>query len=368
MEELVLQSERLAMQIDRDLEMPRIKRNLSQILNAGNQLWNRTVRTSANRDASEVRASVLLGARGYDYQKVSRNLDNLVTRAVKQSLTNRPTQPVLRGTDIKNFVKYERENSIMKIIEETKTIIKDQIEKLYWDVVHGGWKKDKLELLDSISSLDTETNTRVRSDGDPSDTSNQDVASKAAQDCEEKGQFLEAVKLYDSVSNYEKVMQLLIMLLSDVLTGVNTDPDRSKLEDLALKVANRYCTSQVNVPNEVAGTYYLLIDLMTFFNYYHSKHYNEALDTIYKLKILPSSQSEVEAKSRSFKRYAEEIRRNISDILMATMQILYATYKEQPSKDIQDKAKALIIFSGLIEYRLPSETIAKIIELEVLIN
>lgn len=131
--------------------------------------------------------------------------------------------------------------------------------------------------------------------------------------------------------------------------------------------ANRYCEPQVDLPREIAGTFYLLLDLTTFFDYYHSNQYNEALDTIHKLKILPQSQAEAEAKSREFNRYPEEIRRNISDILMATMNILYTTYKEQPSIDIKQKATALITFSGLIQYRLQSDTIARIIELEVLI-
>lgn len=402
MEELVLNSERLAMGIDRDLEMPRLKRNLSQLLSAGDQLWNRTVRTSANRDASEVRASVLLGARGYDYQKVSRNLDNLVARAVKNygALSNQTTQPVLRETDIKGFVRYERENSIINIIEETKTVIRDQVEKLYWDTVQSSWKKDRLESLDTISSLDLEGNeinydhdltmatgitnltrfNQFRGDKITSSTpfvkrantteqKSAEEITKNALECELTGQYDEAVKLYDSISNYEKVLQILTMLLSEVLPSANSaESERSKLEELAIKIANRYCEPHVDVPRELAGTFYLLVDLMTFFDSYHSKQYKEALEIMHKLKILPFNPSEVEAKSREFNRYPEEIRRNISDILMATMDMLYSTYKELPSPDLKLKAKAIITFAGMIQYKLPSNTIARMIELEVLIN
>lgn len=886
MEDLVIQSERLAMEIDdRDLEMPRIKRNLSQLLEAGNQLWNRTVGTSANRDASEVRASVLLGARGYDYQKVSRDLDNLVSRCVKHhsSLSSQPTQPILRETDIQGFLKNERESAILQIFEEIKTVSKEQVEKQYWHTVLRDWEKEKLELLNSISgshhdgndnditndvsisqstlnrhdvtnfgnmtqawsrgdltmsspppfersvhnmidakntksSMDyveviyskclmnyvdkvvassarpdlvkefidnilkdiTEANisdlwdtvssiisccdpiragtdpiklrqslsfqvkfvvssrkllerkyreyaettvhgslnkidddpkscytlmknflglkspawlsnisvlnnsmadmssnnddgvveghpvwnfiwhclragmveaaievalksrdtfiseefveilkvynenedkrlpmkmenqlrldykrnlsksndiykkavynvlascdltfveasdriedylwlrlcqirfdhphgeydniapiqqstpvkstapqsliaankltlpqlqtlmseelgeahfnaqenplsffkilfltgqfeqaieflfrfTRLRSHSvhvaivlnevgllvkpesylslpilsnaapanplsgpikslnltniltrytkkfatqnttealyyyyllrncttptkenlfvthvselvrETRDFDNllgyindfgrirgvidrfhldvDDIVSKVAEDCENSGQFEDAVKLYDSTSRYEKVLEILIKLLSEVLPGRKSDrSERDKLESLALKIANRYCEPEVNAPREVAGTFYLLLDLMTFFNYYHSNQYTEALDTIHKLKLLPFSLSEVEVKSREFDKYPEEIRRNIADILLATMNMLYTTYKEQPSVDIRQKAKALITFSGMIQYRMPSDAIARLIELEVLIN
>uniref|UniRef100_A0A6G1SHQ6 Nuclear pore protein n=1 Tax=Aceria tosichella TaxID=561515 RepID=A0A6G1SHQ6_9ACAR len=389
MEDLVLKSESLLNEIERDLEMPRIKRNLSQIIYAGNQMWNRTVGQSANRDASEVRASVLLGISGYDYPKVSRNLDNLVSRAVKHygALTNQATQPVLRGTDIKGFVRYERENAIIKIIEETKTFVKDQVEKSYWDTVQESWKRDRLDLLNLISSVDLANKDIFASDAKSfnrmtnlskpdattsinlSQTMGDEDILKIASDREAAGQFEEAVELYDSISKYDKVLKILIMLLSEVMSGIKTDiTEKTRIENLAFRIANKYCEPQIDLPQTTAGTFYLLLDLMTFFNYYRSNLYSEALDTIYKLKILPATQKEVEVKSRQFNRYPVEIRLNIPDILMATMNMLYASYKEQPSLEVKEKAKALMTFSGMIQYRLPSDAIARMLELEVLIN
>lgn len=389
MEDLVLKSESLLNEIERDLEMPRIKRNLSQIIYAGNQMWNRTVGQSANRDASEVRASVLLGISGYDYPKVSRNLDNLVSRAVKHygALSNQATQPVLRGTDIKGFVRYERENAIIKIIEETKTFVKDQVEKSYWDTVQDSWKRDRLDLLNLISSVDLankdlfvsdpKSSNRMTNLSKPDATTSINLSQtmgdedilKIASEREASGQFEEAVELYDSISKYDKVLKILIMLLSEVMSGIKTDAaEKTRIENLAFKIANKYCEPQMDLPQDIAGTFYLLLDLMTFFNYYRDNLYSEALDTIYKLKILPATQKEVEVKARQFNRYQVEIRLNIPDILMATMNMLYASYKEQPSLEVKEKAKALMTFSGMIQYRLPSDAIARMLELEVLIN
>lgn len=878
MDDLVLQSEQLAMEINQDLEMPRIKRNLSQLIEAGNQLWNRTVGVSANRDASEVRASVLLGARGYDYQKVTRNLDNLVSRGVKHysTLGKQSTQPILRETDIQGFLKNERENAIMQVIDEIKAVNKEQVEKQYWHTIMKNWEKEKLELLNSISTTNQETNeaelasesmsnslsmkndysfygssksrqdmtipiveksihnivdskvaksnmdyieiiyakcvmnyvdraatsnsrinlvqdfisqvlqeitetnvndlwdsvssiinccdpTRisldpikqrqssafqirfvinsrkllerkyreyaettvygslnkvesdpkswydlmknflslkspswlsnitvlnssysgVNNDSDdgtieghpvwsfiwhclragvveaaievalksrdafistefvdilkaynenddrklPTKMENQlrlsykrsaskstdiykkavfnvlascdltyvegsdriedylwlrlcqarfehpmsefdgamplqqstpvktsapqtmiatnrltlsqlqylmseelgeahfnaqenplsffkilfltgqfeqaieflfrfqrfkahavhiaialneigllvkpelylslpilsnaqttsptsgiikslnyvnilirytkkfanqntteamyyyyllrdcttpakenlfvtfvselvretrdfdnllgyindfgrirgvidkfnldvdEVVSKVAEECENNGQYEDAVKLYDSTSRYAKVLEIMIKLLSDVLPVRRAEKaERDKLENLALKIANRYCEPEIDTPRDLAGTFYLLLDLMTFFSYYNSNQFVEALDTIQKLKLLPFSLSEVDIKARDFNKYPEEIRRNISEILLATMNMLYTTYKEQPSSEIKQKAKALITFSGMIQYRMPCDAIARLIELEVLIN
>lgn len=641
MEDLVHESERLSMEIDTDLEMPRIRRNLSQLLEAGNQLWNRTVGASANRDASEVRASVLLGARGYDYQKVSRNLDTLVSRGVKHysTLVDQSIQRDIRESDIRGFVKNERENAIIHVIEEIKSASEQQVEKQYWHTVSNEWDKEKLEILNSISGADFEgsetfvsnpqmadksvpyfvdpsssieirstydiksnmdyaevvyakcimnyvdkvvnsstssdlvqqliesiqravTDTNIgdlwdivsyiitccdplRTSTDPvklreslmktnklqsliSDeldeaqlnaqenpisffktlflsgqfeqaieflfrfrrykshavhvaialneagilvkpeiyfslpilskaaTANatncaikslnftniltrytrkfaqqnttealyyyyllrncttptkenlfvvhvselvrqtrdfdnllgytndfgrihgvidkfnldvDDIVSRIAEDCENSGQYEDAVKLYDSTSRHAKVLEILNKSLSEVLPGKRSDKsERDRIEELALKIANRYCEGEISTPRELSGTFYLLLDLMTFFNYYYSEQYVEGLDTIQKLKLLPMSPSEVEVKSREFNNYPVEIRRNISDILLATMSMLHYTYKEQPDVEIRKKAKALITFSGILQYKMPPDAITKLIELEVLIN
>lgn len=627
MEDLINESERLNMEIEDDLALPRLKRNLSQLLEAGNQLWNRTVGKSASRDASEVRASVLLGSRGYDYQKVSRNLDTLVSKGVKHKSTLIDYRDT-REMGVLSFLKNERENAILQGIEAVKSMSKEQVEKQYWHTLFTEWNAEKLEILNLISGtgfseietdaqktimstpphadnsmhhfadagsiidmsskqeyrdlvyakcimkyVDKVANSSTRSDlvqqliesilSEVKDTSISDlwntvsdmicccdpeksgsdpikirqslpwspvqepmegaqenplsffktiflsgqfeqaieflfrfqryrshavhiaialneagllvkpdiyfslpilsktaasitsgdikslnfvniltrytkkfahqnttealyyyyllrncttptrenlfaihvselvrqtrdfdnllgyisdfgrvrgvidrfnldvddIVSKVAEDCENSGQYEDAVRLYDLTFRYSKVLEILVKLLSEVLPGRRSEKsERDQLENLALRIANRYCEPEINAPRQLAGTFYLLLDLMTFFNYYHSEQYAEALDTIQKLKLLPMSTSEVEVKSREFNNYPAEIRRNISDILLATMNMLHSTYKEQPSVEIRMKAKALITFSGILQYKMPPDVITRLIELEVLIN
>lgn len=40
----------------------------------------------------------------------------------------------------------------------------------------------------------------------------------------------------------------------------------------------RYCNLKCKASKEIISTFYLLIDLMTFFDYYYNQQYNEALD------------------------------------------------------------------------------------------
>ncbi len=41
---------------------------------------------------------------------------------------------------------------------------------------------------------------------------------------------------------------------------------------------NRYCGHGCNASSDVSQTFYLLLDLMTFFDYYYNQQYNDALD------------------------------------------------------------------------------------------
>jgi len=217
------------------------------------------------------------------------------------------------------------------------------------------------------------------------------IIDQVATDLEEGGAFEDAVKLYDLGSKHNNVLQLLNKMLSPLVPERKVvDSKRTRLETLALKLAERYCSQENNASPEVSQTFYLLIDLMTFFDYFHNQQYNDALDTIMKLKIIPLRSADIDMKVNQFNRYSEEIRRNIADILLATMNILYSQYKqiksstpqttnkfgiigdldnkEQICVELRAKARAIITYAGMIPYRMPGDSNARLVQLEVLMN
>ncbi|XP_076352512.1 nuclear pore complex protein Nup93-like [Tachypleus tridentatus] len=222
----------------------------------------------------------------------------------------------------------------------------------------------------------------------------QKIVEVVAVDSENKGLYEDAVKLYDLAKKHEKVLEMLNKLLSQVVPQVKIPGStRDRLESMALDIAERYKTHGHSGSRETTGTCYLLLDLMTFFNQYHAKRYSEALDTIQKLKLLPFQTEDVEQKARAFLHYPEEVRRNLPDVLLATMNILYSEYKsrksaglgspqtsflskqktspEEPGKYIthlRKQARALITFAGMIPYRMPGDTNARLVQMEVLMN
>jgi nuclear pore complex protein Nup93 len=142
-DDLLYKAEQLTAEIDGESELPRVERNLRQLLEAGEQLWTRTA-TSVSRETSDVRASVLLGTKGYDLQKVSQQLDSLSSA---KKLT--PIEAIAE-TDIKGFLKSQRENAIMKIIDDVKKSTTDKTDKLYLDNLHREWDEQKLKILNAL--------------------------------------------------------------------------------------------------------------------------------------------------------------------------------------------------------------------------
>jgi hypothetical protein len=45
-----------------------------------------------------------------------------------------------------------------------------------------------------------------------------------------------------------------------------------------INLLNRYFGHGCNASSDVSQTFYLLLDLMTFFDYYYNQQYNDALD------------------------------------------------------------------------------------------
>lgn len=87
----------------------------------------------------------------------------------------------------------------------------------------------------------------------------------------------------------------------------------------------------------------------------------------------------------NFRLLQEEIRRNIPDLLLSAMSILFAQYKQSKSATpgrgmgqdggrerhldtLRDRAKALITYAGMIPYRMPGDTNARLVQMEVLMN
>ncbi|KAM4614069.1 nuclear pore complex protein Nup93 [Discoglossus pictus] len=212
------------------------------------------------------------------------------------------------------------------------------------------------------------------------------IISKVASVAEHKGLFEEAAKLYDLSKNPDKVLELTNKLMSPVVSQVSApQSNKERLKNMALSIAERYRAQGVSAEKSINSTFYLLLDLMTFFDEYHAGHIDLAFDIIERLKLVPLSQDSVEERVAAFRNFSDEIRHNLSEVLLATMNILFTQYKRlkgsgpstlgRPQRALEDKdsvlrsqARALITFAGMIPYRMSGDTNARLVQMEVLMN
>jgi len=143
----------------------------------------------------------------------------------------------------------------------------------------------------------------------------------------------------------------------------------------------------------------LQLDLITFFDLYHGGHLDKAYSVMQDLKFLPLSLDVVEQKVSAFRGYSDEVRRILPDVLLAMMTLLLNQYRAKSSTNsmvqsplvgsqrsilgqcppddfgrqtfitmLRTQAQALIMFAGMIPYRLPGDTNARLVQMEVLMH
>ena len=99
-------------------DLPRVQRNLAQLVEAGQQLYRKTSRQDGSGSSQEAKAALLLGARGVDLPALGQKL-NALQRGSNAEFA--PLEP-LRDTDIAGFLRNERENAILSVIAGSRRI------------------------------------------------------------------------------------------------------------------------------------------------------------------------------------------------------------------------------------------------------
>uniref|UniRef100_A0A6I8QX63 Nuclear pore complex protein Nup93 n=1 Tax=Xenopus tropicalis TaxID=8364 RepID=A0A6I8QX63_XENTR len=202
------------------------------------------------------------------------------------------------------------------------------IESREFDMLLGKLEKDGSRKPGAIDKFTRDTKT---------------IINKVASVAENKGLFEEAAKLYDLAKNPDKVLELTNKLLSPVVSQISApQSNRERLKNMALAIAERYKSQGVSAEKSINSTFYLLLDLITFFDEYHAGHVDLAFDVIERLKLVPLSQDSVEERVAAFRNFSDEV--------------------------LRSQARALITFAGMIPYRMSGDTNARLVQMEVLMN
>ncbi|XP_039959553.1 nuclear pore complex protein Nup93-1-like [Bactrocera tryoni] len=137
---LLQQAQRLTNETQNSEELPRVERTISQVLQATQELHSRVTQTGAQ----DIQAHILLGSKGIDLPKISQKLEALNARK-----TFEPLDPIA-DTDVRSFLKNEKENAILSMIEEVNRSTFEAAEKRRWECVRNEWQQEKVKLLNSL--------------------------------------------------------------------------------------------------------------------------------------------------------------------------------------------------------------------------
>ncbi|XP_015127449.1 nuclear pore complex protein Nup93 [Diachasma alloeum] len=209
-----------------------------------------------------------------------------------------------------------------------------------------------------------------------------DVINICAETLYRKGLLEDSVTMYDLAGNHEKVLEIMCTLLAQVVSQRNVQGSlRSRLQTIATDISLRYQGIAIQVPAELVAAFYTLRDLMVFFDQFHDEQHQTALRTIADSKLLPLNVKEVDERVTALRRVSPEVAGTLSDVLLATMTIIYRQYqkmrasepgdevaREQQLRDLREQARALTSFAGTLPYRMPNETNSKLVQMEILMH
>lgn len=229
----------------------------------------------------------------------------------------------------------------------------------------------------------------------------QAIIRRLADRSSEEGRLADTVLLYNLGERYNTVLNVLCKQLGEAMyircNGNSNSATTSNLmasdnsgelgdvEGVARAVLVHYKQrdhiARV-LDTRAVSTCQTLLSVIDFYSSYQRGAYEEALQLIESTQLLP-----LNGDVASATQHAEQVRslddaitRNFSSILlyaMDTLSRLYVGLKESPFLDsikqanmmaLRKKARGLMVFAGMVQFRMPSDTYAKLNRMDVFMN
>uniref|UniRef100_A0A1I7V779 Nuclear pore protein n=1 Tax=Loa loa TaxID=7209 RepID=A0A1I7V779_LOALO len=200
------------------------------------------------------------------------------------------------------------------------------------------------------------------------DISIEDAIAKVASDTEVSGDGTLAGQLYMAANHVDDAIRLACEGLTKEITR---HKDAGEARELALWLANICKNSAVTTRRntlDALPTLYLLLDLSTFFQFYHDNKFEACMEIIKKLKCIPMNPDEVQAFVSTFYMVSDQMRLVLPDLCVAVMKLLAEELNRNPaaSDELRPSAKAIILYIAMIPYRFPSQISTQILQLSTI--
>lgn len=224
-----------------------------------------------------------------------------------------------------------------------------------------------------------------------SDLVKMDIIRTTALLVEEKCDLEVSAKLYELVSQYDKVLELANIMLSRVLqpdsfSSFDKSPNmKNKVIDYTEALSQRLAGVEINASEETILTFNMLKSVFVFFEHYNNHKYTLAFDVLQTIGLIPLAVDQVEERLGAFKKYSELILRIVPGVMTATMNMLYSQYSDMKKEEetnknardpeqrqaqleyIRERARAITSFTGRVPFQINSEVINHLVQTEILL-
>eukprot|EP01133_Synstelium_polycarpum_P019399 gene19399-23225_t len=208
------------------------------------------------------------------------------------------------------------------------------------------------------------------------------IVEQVALTYESRADFQLAISYWLLVDEYARVLEIYNTRMALLLTSVSEE--RDQLYTFGVQLFNdKQLQIKVHFDAAEKGLYLAfeqLLQLAHFFELYHRNKFQEALDVLDKLAIIPVRQSHIERCVENYRFISSHITKNFSAIIQTTIEIIMKIFvllprpngllssplyagQQQTMEDLRERAQALTLFSGKIDFPMSGNTHTKLMTL-----
>ncbi|KAI8644553.1 Nup93/Nic96-domain-containing protein [Parasitella parasitica] len=219
---------------------------------------------------------------------------------------------------------------------------------------------------------------------DSKDKYTEEIMYPTAEKCIQMGRCLDAVNIYVLAHDYNNMVDALARGLNDALKQSQddrimdctlSDESNTTIVEFATRTMQDYdrfeAFTEVISPQR-QSTIRILIQLLKFRTAYEQNEYQRALQQLEQANIVPLAHDHRFNRNlvQQFDSLDEQIKSNVPEILLNVMDILYKTWAHQnvrptalkqfASSDLENRARAILIFAGSIQYNITNDIMARL--------
>ncbi|KAI0056773.1 nucleoporin-interacting protein NIC96 [Artomyces pyxidatus] len=301
--------------------------------------------------------------------------------------------PTLIWRYVRQFVKLDAKEALQYVYTTTlnadQTVIgKEQLENAWdlvrriiilansgpaWDELVGGFRSDGIRFSGVIEQGAALLKLK------DSQQFNEVILVQAAKHSEENDRVLEAIKLYNLAGDYHTVIVCLAQALGNTLSQPNGGGEKGKaIESTASEIVRHYERTNRAVGKEREAVVRLL-RIREAMNAKAAGRMEVALEVMESTDLIPldGDVAKINRRTEEFKDLHDALQRNLQTYLPLTMDAIAGVYQKVKASGVPDgsrqmtltalrkKSRSLMIFAGMLRYRLSPDVYSYLARLDV---